>query len=322
MIYNVLPAVVQNRIPTLPSIRQSLSDIRIRTLHAKHIDAATDISPPATPPPGYTSRPGSARSHCSSVVSTDGESTLHDDVSERPESLMSTPPPFSVFESKTGINWKYANQGISLTTQAYQESHALARRPDDTATVLTRQLYLHGMTYLLRGLPADLTPEETLSLQAAIPQGLVNIQNEPDAHAVVPFTQDNPMACGAPSDASILHRVTAVVVFQTFITIQFLLPYLRLFAGHAYQFERQHKVTQRVVSNGIMTADALRRRSLQLSHTICQMNDGKVGQAINDLTLWWVRGLTGGLQQGIADGVTVFSNERFTTSKGRVEKVD
>lgn len=178
------------------------------------------------------------------------------------------------------------------------------------------------MTYLLRGLPADLTPEETLSLQAAIPQGLVNIQNEPDAHAVVPFTQDNPMACGAPSDASILHRVTAVVVFQTFITIQFLLPYLRLFAGHAYQFERQHKVTQRVVSNGIMTADALRRRSLQLSHTICQMNDGKVGQAINDLTLWWVRGLTGGLQQGIADGVTVFSNERFTTSKGRVEKVD
>lgn len=113
MIYNVLPAVVQNRIPTLPSIRQSLSDIRIRTLHAKHIDAATDISPPATPPPGYTSRPGSARSHCSSVVSTDGESTLHDDVSERPESLMSTPPPFSVFESKTGINWKYANQGKS-----------------------------------------------------------------------------------------------------------------------------------------------------------------------------------------------------------------
>ncbi|PVH91424.1 hypothetical protein DM02DRAFT_545827 [Periconia macrospinosa] len=322
MFYNVLPAFIQNRISTLPSIRRSISHLHGRALRTKSASTVTEISPPVTPPPSYTARPGSARSSRSSVVSiTDGETTFRDDVSERPKSSMSTPLPFSTSETQTGVIWKYANQGISLVTQAYQESHALARKADETSTLLTRQLYIHSITYLLRGLPAELTPEEILSLQAAVPQSIV-IQNDTSANDIVLFTQDAPVSQGPPPDASIVHRVTAIVVFETFVVIQFFLPYIKLFVGHAYRFERQHKVTQRLVYNGIMTADALRRRSLQLSHTICQMNNGKVGQAINDLSLWWVKGLTGGVEQGIQDGVTMFSNERPASSKGRVEKLE
>lgn len=211
--------------------------------------------------------------------------------------------------------------GISLLTQAYQESNNLGREDDETSTILTRQLYIHGMTYLLRGLPAELTPEETLSLQAAIPQHILNLQNEPNAHALVQVQGPHTLRqADPPQDTSILHRITAMVVFQTFMMIQFLLPYIKLFIGHAYRFEREHKITQRFVNKSITTVDELGRRSLQLSQTVCQMNDGKVGQAINDLTFWWVRGLTGGIQQGIADGVVMFGNERPAT--GRVEKLD
>lgn len=188
--------------------------------------------------------------------------------------------------------------------------------------MLTRQLYVHGITYLLRGLPSNLTPEETLSLQAAVPQSIANFQNESCSHALIPFAEETNASQGPPREASILHRVTAIIVFETFVLIQFLLPYIKLFLGHAYRFEREHKVTQRLVNNGLMTADAVRRGGLQLSHTICQMNDGKVGQALNEMTLWCVRGLTGGLQQGITDGVTMMSRDRPDSSKGRVEKLE
>lgn len=66
--------------------------------------------------------------------------------------------------------------------------------------------------------------------------------------------------------------------------------------------------------------DELGRRTLQLSQTVCRMNNGKVGQAINDMTIWWVQGLTGGIQQGINEGVVVIGG-RETSPKGkRIEK--
>jgi hypothetical protein len=40
---------------------------------------------------------------------------VRDDVSDRPMSSLSTPPPFAISESMTGINWKYANQGMCPT---------------------------------------------------------------------------------------------------------------------------------------------------------------------------------------------------------------
>ncbi|KAF2690051.1 hypothetical protein K458DRAFT_356559 [Lentithecium fluviatile CBS 122367] len=325
ILYNILPAIVQNRIPAIPSIRRTISQIQGRTVPDKSDLEVTEVVHPTSPPPGYSTRPSSAVSsngnisNRSSVAFSDAETTVHEEYSERPESAYSTPPAFSVSETRTGINWKYANQGVSLSTQAYAESHALARKDDETSTFLTRQLYIHGLTYLLRGLPSDLTPEETLSLQAAIPHSLALIHNEPCAHTVVPFMQEGIVAQGAPQDSSLLHRITAILVFQTFVLIRFLLPYIKVFIGHAYRFEREHKVTQRLVNNGIMTADALRRTSLQLSRTICQMNDGKVGKALNDLTLWWIGGLTGGLQQGIREGVMMMSNDR---GNGALEGID
>jgi len=190
--------------------------------------------------------------------------------------------------------------------QATRESSASNSGSDDSSAILIRQLYIHGITYLLRGLPAKLTPEETLSIHAALPQELVEACQNSDASALVPVSQRSisPQR-SPPQDPTVLHRLTAALVFQTFIFIQFLLPYIKLFLSHTYQFERKHQITKRLVNTGVATADDIGRRTLRLSQTVCQMNDGKVGQALNEMTIWWVQSVTGGVQQGFMEGMKV-----------------
>lgn len=105
-----------------------------------------------------------------------------------------------------------------------------------------------------------------------------------------------------PPEPSWLHRLLASSIIQFFLLLHLLLPYVKLFIGHAYQYERQHRISERLVSSSINTVDELGRRSIRFTNAIFQMNDGKVGQAINDLTLWWLRGVTGGIHEGVSEG--------------------
>ena len=116
MIYQVLPTMVSSHLPTIPSIRRSIGEIRDRRMHSK-TNSLSDLPQPGTPPPGYTERPGSgsATPNRRSLVVGEADLEFPDDVSERPGSSMSSnPPPFSAYETKTGINWKYAGQGTNL----------------------------------------------------------------------------------------------------------------------------------------------------------------------------------------------------------------
>jgi hypothetical protein len=140
MIYNVLPAIVQSRVPAIPSLRRALSDFRGRTVPDKN--ELEDSEPmPLTPPPGYTTWPGSAsssttNSNRNSIAFSDGEVTIQEDACEHPESAYSTPPSFRVSETRTGVNWKYANQGTCdvsntstpLTSPRNKSFHASLRR--------------------------------------------------------------------------------------------------------------------------------------------------------------------------------------------------
>lgn len=115
MIYQVLPTMVSSHLPTIPSIRRSIGEIRDRRMHSKS-NSLSELPQPGTPPPGYTERPGSgsATPNRRSLIVGEADLEFPDDVSERPGSSMSSnPPPFSVYESKTGINWKYASQGTN-----------------------------------------------------------------------------------------------------------------------------------------------------------------------------------------------------------------
>ncbi|OCL03031.1 hypothetical protein AOQ84DRAFT_442991 [Glonium stellatum] len=312
MLYALLPSIIQNRIPRLPSIRRSVNDFRDRLNHARSLSTSAQESGLETPPPTYMSRQGSVTPNRWSTVMTDTEESDDTSAYGRPISSGSTLPVSTTSEAESGINWKYANQGLTLTAQAYQES-SLLRDDEEGLPPFSRQLYIHGIFYLLRGLPADMSPEEVMSVQAAIPQNVIEVLRlGPACQALIPTVTRRPPNPdgGLGEEASILHRVIAALVLQFFITVQVILPYIKLFVGHAYRYEREHRISERVFSKGVHTMDEFGRWCVQFTHTICKMNDGKVGQAINELTIWWVRGVTGGIYQGISEGVVVLGVER------------
>lgn len=306
MLYSVIPTMVSSRIPTIPSLRQSFGDVRGRTSSSKS-DAVIELPQPETPPPGYSSMPpsGFITPHRLSAALGGAELDFADDESEGQASSRAMPmQALGAEETRSGIRWKYASLGTTLLNQACRESNASTSSSDEASATLTRQLYIHGMTYLLRGLPTKLTPEETLSLQAALPQDLAEAVNDPNACALVRASDQNLSPTQKPpQNPTVLHRVTATLVLQMFLLIQFLLPYIRLFLAHAYRFERKHQITNRFVNTSVATMDDIGRRTLRFSQTVCQMNDGMVGQAINDMSIWWITGVTGGVRQGFAEGL-------------------
>jgi hypothetical protein len=179
------------------------------------------------------------------------------------------------------------------------------------------------MAYLLQGIPAELSRDECLSLRAAIPAHLISLDHDPDACA--PITLPERTAAFDQISArppSTLQRITASIILQAFILTQCLLPYIKLFLGHVYRWERKHKVTERVLNTGIKSLNQLTGRSVKLSQSVCQMNDGKVGQAINNLALWWVQGVAGGIRQGISEGVGMIENDRTRITVDLVGKTD
>jgi hypothetical protein len=111
MLYHVLPAMVRNRMPALPSLRRSVSEFHTRSLHSKN-NSITEISVPETPPPGYTSRPGSGSTTPHHPPTEPSMFDFEDDVSVA-SSVPSTPaPPIISYETSTGINWQHARHGM------------------------------------------------------------------------------------------------------------------------------------------------------------------------------------------------------------------
>jgi hypothetical protein len=123
MLYSVLPTVVSNRLPIIPSLRQSLSDVRTRSSYAKS-NLVTELPQPKTPPPGYSSIPpsGSVTPFRLSVALDEANLDFVDDISERPNSSGSTLPPApDSHEMSTGIRWKYASLGKDRVLNARQK---------------------------------------------------------------------------------------------------------------------------------------------------------------------------------------------------------
>lgn len=137
MLYSVLPILVSNHLPTISSLRQSLNDVRSRGSHSKSA-SVTEIPQPETPPPGYSSRPGSGAvtPHSLSAALGEAEFDFTDEASERPESSTSThPSAFDVHETNTGIRWKYASLGKTGLCHISRDknAHDIRHKPHGTS---------------------------------------------------------------------------------------------------------------------------------------------------------------------------------------------
>lgn len=181
-----------------------------------------------------------------------------------------------------------------------------------------RQLYVHGITYLLRGLPGNLSPEEKMSVSSAIPDDVVAVRAV--ALPSTDLARRDRILPGpikeAYQDPSILHRILAAVIVQMFLLVHILLPYVKVFMAAAYRYERQHRISERVLSSSVSTMDGVMRRGMEISNSVYRMNEGKVGQALNELMVWWIRGVTGGIHQGVGEGLVIIGLDVPKTGEG------
>jgi hypothetical protein len=179
--------------------------------------------------------------------------------------------------------------------------------PSSSNPPLARHLYVHGTQYVLRGLPKDLANEEAVGIWAALPRQVKDVavlQAAAEASATAQISDSGALQLSKRrkemEETSALHRIIATMTMQIIMFLQFVAPYIRYVLSVAWELERRHQVTERVLAGGVWSVD----QAVKFSDGVCKMNDGKVGRAIGDVVVWWVEGVAGGLQQGLGDGMT------------------
>ena len=190
--------------------------------------------------------------------------------------------------------------GLNLLSLAVEESSTISQDARCGNASFARQVYLHALTYLLRALPSDMSTEEQLSIRSALPPGVVEplrlVINPGYSANIVPPASDQP---------SLLHRTLASTIVQLFILFQFMLPYLKYLLSVGYQYDREHKISQKLFNQGIETVDSLGKTGMSFTTAVYGMGDGKVGQMITQTAAWFVEGITGGIHEGVGEGMVI-----------------
>lgn len=242
--------------------------------------------------------------------------------------------PIAIKRTLSGINRKYSRQGMSelrarvhrpnlyftglnLLAASAQEAAARSASPTppglSSATPFSRQLYIHSLTYLLRGLPDTLTNDEIVSLRTALPASLDPAGATPASmssgrdhdgrSSYFPLTNN----CYSDPSTSYLHRMVSAATVKIFLLISLLVPYIQAGISWLYCFERENHISERVFSGTVYTADMLGKRAVSLTATIWGLNEGKVGAVVQDAAFWLIRGVTGGLCQGVGQGMDMLA---------------
>ncbi len=200
---------------------------------------------------------------------------------------------------------KCFSSGLSLLSLSISESNALSQKPKSSTASpsFARQLYIHALTYLLRGLPTDLTTEEGLSVRSALPPGIAApLRLEIDGVEMHSYrgSKNGLARATKPGQPSLLHRTLAASIINFFVLVQFLLPYIKVLLRAAYEYERTHHISQKVLESSIDTVDGLGRMGMKGGCVIWGSGLALgVGEAVN----WIVDGVSGGIQEGLGKGM-------------------
>lgn len=329
MLYSMLPNIVQSRLPRIPSIRKTV-DIYGFVSGRKCESTLSGASTPGSLSSSSTMTLVNERSSISSDGETDSYflDDSHSSDEDFPQVLKNAQlQTIGLSETKSGIGWKFANQGSTATifcltkdtdqyligynllALSFEESSVVSQNTRFSNTSLARQLYVHALTYLLRALPSDLSTEEKMSLQSAIPTEIVDSLQE-ESH-----TSENSQDSNTGEPPSLLQRSIAAIIIQLFILFQFILPYLKHILSSAYQYDRTHKISEKVLSKGIVTVDTIGKSSLAVTGAVYGMSDGKVGQALTDAAAWVIEGVTGGVHEGVSEGLIMLGAKNGTSPK-------
>jgi len=182
---------------------------------------------------------------------------------------------------------------------------------NDSASFI-RHVYINAIAYLLRGLPTDLTVEEQISVRSALPQGLVSpLRVEMAASQGSLLIESNVRAESAQRETqpSVLHRTLATTIINLFLFLQFLLPYIQILLRAAYDYERTHRISEKVLVASIETVDGLSKLGLQGGNALLRSG---LALGFGELFAWIIEGVSGGINEGLGEGMArVCARKRY-----------
>ncbi|KAK3673359.1 hypothetical protein LTR78_006905 [Recurvomyces mirabilis] len=256
----------------------------------------------STPPPSYHTSPRTSLYQAiEDAEDGDGDGTISPSGIVTP--VAEAAPLINTDDMTSDVRWRYARRGLSLLSLAVDGESALDQDPR-----FNRKLYLDSIGYMLQGLPNDLTAEEEASVLRALPDRLA-IPRTIDSHLDVQVSIQEGNKTARPGmmsqtrQPSMLHRVTAAATFYLIIFLNFILPYVQLGLEKAYRYDRKHKISDRVLVQGISAADAVSRYVVSAAGMVCVMTDGEVGKGIREVVMWWLHESMGGLYDGVGQGM-------------------
>ncbi|EXJ82871.1 hypothetical protein A1O3_06686 [Capronia epimyces CBS 606.96] len=270
-LYTMIPSVVRSRIPVLPSLRHSVvlhaSQVRRMAYTLSCVDA------------------GKEKESCgfASTVPSSGASTPM----MRPESPEENPCSgelglklLSQPEARSGVDWDIAATGVRLWISA----KAQADEGGDPAAL--RSMHVDALRYMHMALPPDLTPLEMESLRASMSPQLI-------------FSSAEIRELDGQRRPNLLRQTVAQAICWLVATFLLLIPVLMTLLTRVLQFERQHQVTERIITNSLDMTSSLGERGLDLHNALRRFKDGRVGAVCLDAGSWFAESILGGVNDGI-----------------------
>ncbi|KAJ0289794.1 hypothetical protein COL940_001438 [Colletotrichum noveboracense] len=163
-----------------------------------------------------------------------------------------------------------------------------------------RKAFIDGVEYILKALPGDLNDMEIDRLRASLPNNLRSPAGD----------RSNSPSRSPSGPRSILHRGVQTAVVNIFILIHLALPYIVLLIRLAARTEREYKLSERVVGSGMSFANTVGSFGMRTTGALYNVGDGRVGQALTEAIAWTVEGVTGGLSEGVGEGLSIVGAKR------------
>jgi hypothetical protein len=307
LLYTTLPQALQSRVPKLRSLRSvaSVYTGRKSQPHTRNPSASSASSSYSeSPPPSYHTRTSISDDEDDDDASDVGSPTSFNTApSSRPStsgSATPAPPHLQTFfppqdqdqsSSNTGIGNKSGYHGLALLNLALR-SEQTSSLPNDP---VDRRFYIDGVSYILRGLPKDLTPEETLVLRTATPQTLLPLP-EPQTQQLTYSSSTPPTN---PQPPTLLHTLTSTLTYHLILLSTLLLPYLQSLLTTLIALDAHHQISARFYAQTKILLNQLFCLVRELVLRVWEANDGALRISCRDFGIWVLTDFCGGLEEGV-----------------------
>ena len=315
LLYTALPQALQSRVPRLRSLRSVASVYTSRKSQpypSTSPASSASSSYSESPPPSYHARQSLSDDEDDDDDASDaGSPSFNTAPSSRPSTSGSATPaphlsnffnqahPSDSTSPNTSITNKSGHHGLALLNLALR-SEQTSSTPNDP---VDRRFYIDGVSYILRGLPKDLTAEETLVLRTATPQTLLPPPEQQSSEIATSDTAAQPSRHA--EHPTLLHTATSTLTYHLILLTTLLLPHLQNLIATLLALDAQHQFSARFYSQAKTLLNNLFFLFRELLLRIWEANDGALRIKCRDFGIWVLRDFCGGLEEGVGRAAVV-----------------